>query len=79
LGDSFTNLAGHQSDQIGRIFTHWVIIYFGQFFLMIEVARFGNTFFHEKGCALILTKMGWASFWVIFSQVHLVTLLVTLM
>jgi hypothetical protein len=32
------------------------------------------TFYHGKSYALILTKVVWAIFWVIFSQIHLVTL-----
>jgi hypothetical protein len=33
-----------------------------------------HTFFLGESTALILTKMGWATFWAIFSQTHLVTL-----
>jgi hypothetical protein len=32
------------------------------------------TLFHGKGLAFILTRMGLATFWAIFSQTHLVTL-----
>jgi hypothetical protein len=28
-----------QGDQIGRIFAHWVIVHFGQFFEITEVAQ----------------------------------------
>jgi hypothetical protein len=45
------------------IFAHWAIVYFGHFF---EVTK--GTY------ALIFTKMGWATFWAIFSQAYLVTL-----
>jgi hypothetical protein len=34
------------------------------------------TLFHNKGNALLLAKMYWATFWAIFSQTHLVTLFV---
>jgi hypothetical protein len=29
-----------QGDQIGRIFAHWMAVYFKQFFLITEVATF---------------------------------------
>jgi hypothetical protein len=32
------------------------------------------TFSYKKNNALVLTKIGWAAFWAIFSQTHLVTL-----
>jgi hypothetical protein len=32
-------------------------------------------FLNSKRCVLILTRMGWATFWATFSQTHLVTLL----
>jgi hypothetical protein len=35
---------------------------------------FGATFFHNKMCALIMAKIGWAAFWAIFSQTHPVAL-----
>jgi hypothetical protein len=52
-----------------RIFAHWAIVYFGQF---LENYR-GNTnfwspIFYGKSYALILTKMGRAIFWAMFSQ-----------
>jgi hypothetical protein len=37
------------------------------------------TFFHGKDYVLYCQKMGWATFWAIFSQTHLVTLLVSAM
>jgi hypothetical protein len=59
----------NQGDQIVRIFAHWAIVYFGQF---LENYR-GNTnfwspIFYGKSYALILTKMGRAIFWAMFSQ-----------
>jgi hypothetical protein len=35
------------------------------------------TSFQCKSYALVLSKMGWAAFWVIISQTHLVTLTAT--
>jgi hypothetical protein len=32
-----------------------------------------NFFFYGRSYVLILTKTGWATFWPIFSQTHLVT------
>jgi hypothetical protein len=48
---------GGQGDQIGRIFTHWAIAYFGQFFYSRRCLNLGY-FFHDKTYALILTKSG---------------------
>jgi hypothetical protein len=64
----------NQGDRIGRIFTYWVIVYFEQFFEKDK----RNTKFGQV-CPLVkvvyyLTKMGWAPFWAIFPQTHLVTL-----
>jgi hypothetical protein len=53
-----------QSDQIGRIFVFWAIVYFGQFFSNYRSQNFLATF--SKVCkryALIFQKMGWAKFW----------------
>jgi hypothetical protein len=51
------------------------IDYFGQF---IENYRrsphLGATFYHGLGFAIILTKLGWDSFWATFLKTHLVTL-----
>jgi hypothetical protein len=38
-------------------------------------ANFWATFFHGSSYALILTKLGWATFWATLSPTHLVTLL----
>jgi hypothetical protein len=46
----------------GRIFTNWMIVYFGQFLHGKIMYEFGP-------------KIGWATFWAISSQTHLVTLL----
>jgi hypothetical protein len=44
-------------------------------FLITEVAQnLGLLTSTEKRSVLILTKMGWATFWAKFSQTHLVTL-----
>jgi hypothetical protein len=37
--------------------------------------NFWATFFHGKSNVLLLTKMGWATFWAIFSQTLLVTVI----
>jgi hypothetical protein len=42
-----------QGDQIGRI-DYWVIVYFGHFLKMKEVAKFLAAFFHARNDALIL-------------------------
>jgi hypothetical protein len=40
-----------------------------------EPTFFGPLFSSGCGCALLMTKMGLAIFWAIFSQTHLVTLM----
>jgi hypothetical protein len=56
-----------QGDQIGRIFAHWVIVYYMQFFITNLARIFGATFFsHTHDCALSSTKMFLATFGVIF-------------
>jgi hypothetical protein len=65
-----------QGDQIGRIFAQWVIVYFGQ---LLENYR---SIPHVSGYFIpwislgihFDKKTGWATFWAIFSQTHLVTL-----
>jgi hypothetical protein len=48
----------------------------GTFIKITGVAqKFWLLFFLSLDYALILTKMGWATFWAILSQTHLVTLL----
>jgi hypothetical protein len=52
-----------------------VIVYFGQFWKIAEVAHIiGLLFSHGYVSALILKRMDWAAFWAILSQTHLVTL-----
>jgi hypothetical protein len=68
-------VANLQGDQIGRIFTQWAIVYFG-LLLITEVAlNFGQLFWYSNNFVLKVTKMSLATFWAIFSQTHLVTLL----
>jgi hypothetical protein len=69
--------AGRQGDQIGRIFAHWGIVYFGHFFEnKIICPPLRTTFFpRKKLCIKYCPKIGWATFWETFSQTHLVTLL----
>jgi hypothetical protein len=55
------------------------VVYFEQ--LLLENYRSSPLFINGKGYAFNLTKyvrMGWATFWAIFSQTHLVTLSETL-
>jgi hypothetical protein len=53
-----------------------VIIYFGWYLKITEVKHiFELLSYHGHVYTLILIKMGWAKFWAIFSQTHLVTLL----
>jgi hypothetical protein len=62
----------NQGDQIGRIFPYWVTVYFGRF-LRNYRSKFLVTV-PVKFVYLFLKKTGWAAFWAIFSQAHLVTL-----
>jgi hypothetical protein len=49
----------NQGDQIGRIFAYWVIIFFGRFLKISEVAQIYGTTFSQSICSLfILTKNG---------------------
>jgi hypothetical protein len=49
--------AGRQGDQIGRIFPHWVSVYFGQFSVNFRSSpNLWATVFHWKVYVLILTK-----------------------
>jgi hypothetical protein len=65
-----------QGDQIGRIFAYWAVYYFWQLFDNYRRnKKIGLLFTMEQATyVLILTKKGWATFWAIFSQTHLVTL-----
>jgi hypothetical protein len=62
-----------QGDQIGRI-DYWVIVYFGHFLKMKEVAKFLAAFFHAKNGALFLILKNELNFGRFFSQTHLVIL-----
>jgi hypothetical protein len=65
-----------QGDQIGRILAHWVGFYFGQVFKnYIRSPHFGLLLCVVKALNYFRQKVGWALFWAIFSQTHLVTLL----
>jgi hypothetical protein len=63
---------------LGHFFAHWAIENFGKFFenknSKKKNTNFWVTFITERNCALILTKMASATFWAIFFQTHLVTL-----
>jgi hypothetical protein len=55
--NNYLSILIRQGDQIGRIFAHWVTVYFGQLF---ENYRRGSffwaTFFHDKVFELISSK-----------------------
>jgi hypothetical protein len=58
-----------QFSPFGRLFT------FGSFSKIAEVARVLELLFSPgKSSALVLAKMGWATFWAIFSPMHPFTL-----
>jgi hypothetical protein len=51
------NLALPQGDQIGRIFTCWVIVGFGQLFWKLQkFSEFRATLFNGKSSVLVMTK-----------------------
>jgi hypothetical protein len=63
--------SANQGDQIGRIFAHWAIVYFGRgFFSKIteEAQNFRRLFIDSIDYVLILTIMVWATFWAIFRK-----------
>jgi hypothetical protein len=45
-----------QGDQVGPLFTYWVIIYFGQFFKLQNELTFLGIFYTGESYVLILTK-----------------------
>jgi hypothetical protein len=61
-----------QCDQIGPIFTYWVLVFFRQYFKSTEVGYNFGLLFSTVLIFSILTN--WDTFWVIFSQTHRVTL-----
>jgi hypothetical protein len=66
-----------QGDPIGRIFARCALDYFVQFFFNYGSNHtFWAIFFHGKSYVLVLTKVDKATFFAIFSQTHLVTLVV---
>jgi hypothetical protein len=66
-----TGWPGSQGDQNRRIFDHWVTIYSGRYF---QNFRSSPLFSMVQVMYRIWQKMGWATFWAIFSQAHPVTL-----
>jgi hypothetical protein len=63
-----------QGDQIGRIFTQWAIVYFGQWFENYRSSpNFLATFSRSTSYVLIFAKNDGAIFLATFSQTHLVT------
>jgi hypothetical protein len=58
----------YQCDRIGRIFAHWVTVFFWQFFLLQKSTNFFGCFVPQKRFVCInLTKMSWVAFFAIFS------------
>jgi hypothetical protein len=57
-------------DHIRQFIAHWTIFYFVQIFEHPEVAKC----FHGKRYALVLAKIGWATFWSFKNKTRLVTL-----
>jgi hypothetical protein len=53
-----------QGDQIGRIFAHWAIVYFGHVFKKIQKERkyVGNIFPANKFCINIYKILVWLHF-----------------
>jgi hypothetical protein len=71
----FHPVVRQQGDQIGQIFAHWAVVYFGQCFENYRSSgKFWTTLFHGASYASILTKNRWATIWATFSQTRLVTL-----
>jgi hypothetical protein len=69
-------LVDKQGDQIGRNFASWVSVYFGKVLEKLEQwSIFLGYLFKEQKLCINFGKMSWATFWVIFLQTHLVTLL----
>jgi hypothetical protein len=67
-----------QGDQIGRIFAFRVSVFFGLLFENYRSSlKFGHFSYNGERCGLILTKIGWATFWAIFSQTRPVTLFIS--
>jgi hypothetical protein len=55
-----------QGDQIGRIFAHCAIAYFGQCFEITEEAQIVGLLFSTVPIMYILTKNGLGNIWVTF-------------
>jgi hypothetical protein len=71
--------ACHQGDQIGRTFAYRLIVYFGQVKKKYRSSQKSCAdIIHSYSYVLISTNIGLATFWAIFSQTHLVTLLALL-
>jgi hypothetical protein len=73
-----SSVQSNQGEQIGRIFAHWAVVYFGQFLKSCRnSSNFGATFSMVQVVCQFCEKMDWAIFWATSSQPHLVTLKVT--
>jgi hypothetical protein len=65
----FNKMSGNQGDQIGRIFAQCAIVYFGHFFQNDRSSpKCWATLFFSTDYVSILTIMGWATLWAIFSK-----------
>jgi hypothetical protein len=63
-----------QGDQIGRILAYCGVVYFWLLFEKDKsISSYWDTIFHETNYVSILTKAGWATFYAILSQTHMVT------
>jgi hypothetical protein len=59
-----------QGDQIGRIFGNWVTVFTLGTSMKSKESRpdFGSTFSEEKDWDYFWIKMGWDTFWAIFTE-----------
>jgi hypothetical protein len=65
------NWISFQGDQSGRTFAHWALFFFGHFFQNFRHSTNSwATFSKVKFMSLTLRKMGWVTFWAIFSHTH---------
>jgi hypothetical protein len=65
-----------QGGRIGRISSHWVIVYFGQLFenCLISPNFWASLFYGQSNVLFWAKKIGWTKFLAISEQTDLVTL-----
>jgi hypothetical protein len=61
--------------RLGEIFAYWAIVFLGHFLNDKSSPKLRLLFSMEKKFCTNFEKMSWATFWAIFSQSHLVSLL----